>query len=800
MRMPWSGDKGSVGSRKRQSVTDVLFTRARMHWWLLGVIFALAVIWIALPMERLNPDEFELGEKSPRDVLAQVDITYYDETATEEKKEKALTEVPPVFELDFERLENAKEEFNIVRQVRADLMLTDAEKVAKMKRLLYIGLIIPDEVGLTLATASDEQIDFMEKEVIRVLSEILEEGVIAAENGNVSSFAEELSEIEYVKPRWERIRKELQEQTDRKPTNDQIAARMHVTLLDARSDPARERTVLVEELLLWFQATAKARAIARKMPEPIGVVVEEMCVDLMRPNLIYNPDITRKRREDLLSNFPPVSQAIRKGDKIIGSGEIVTESVKGRLNAISLVQRRALMRAIPGAVLLTALLSFILVMYLKRYESSIFSEPRKIIALNIAILLILILEYLAIVFLPALKIDHPGFLVPAALAPIMVAILANVQLAIVVTCVIGVFVAMLAGVGLAGSLGYFLVIFAGGIAAAISTSRARHRKHLMVAGVYVSGASVITILGLGLLENSPLTELGTNCLLGVINGVIVAVLTPGLLPIFEYLSRTTTDIELLELADLNQPLLTQLKENASGSYYHSIDTAELAGAAAEAIGANTLLTRVGSYYHDIGKMGKTTKPEYFIENQKGENVHDSLNPSMSARVIAAHVKEGVRIAKDHKLPQVVADIIQQHHGTTLIGGQRFYQKAMEADRHNTVRLEDYRYPGPKPRTKEAAIILLADSVESARHTILHNSSAYSRLVSFVREVVENKIMDFQLDECDLTLKDINLITDAFVRVLSGMYHTRIEYLKKVEAASVGAEGRTTEERSSGENR
>ncbi len=304
----------------------------------------------------------------------------------------------------------------------------------------------------------------------------------------------------------------------------------------------------------------------------------------------------------------------------------------------------------------------------------------------------------------------------------------------------------------------------------------------MIAGVYVAAVNAVTILGLGLLENMSLIKLGTNCLTGGLNGIAVAVLIPGLLPVFEYLSRTTTDIELLELSDLNQPLLTQLKEKASGSYYHSIDVAKLAEAAAEAVGANPLLTRVGSYYHDIGKM---TKPEYFIENQKGENIHDKLSPSMSTRVIANHVKDGVRIAKEHKLPRVVIDIIQQHHGTTLIGGQRFYQKAMEADRHNTVKLEDYRYPGPKPQTKEAVIILLADSIESARRVMLSEDPTYSRLASFVREIIESKIMDFQLDECDLTFKDVSLISDTFIRVLAGIYHTRVEYPEQNKKSSAG---------------
>jgi len=797
MRMPWSGNKKNDGPKKHQGITDLLFSRAKVHWWLFALLFVLAVVWTAFPMEHrrrfLNPDNFKLGEKSPRDVYAQAEVAYYDETATEEEKQRALIEVPPIFYLDFQRLEDARGEFNIVRQARVEPDLTDEEKAARMKRLFLIDASVT--LPLILATTSDDQIDVMEESVIKVLSDILEKGVVAGGDG--VSFAENLSKIELVKPKWEQIEKKLQKQINREPTNTEIADRIRVTLIDPRSEPPGEKTVFVKELRIWTEATNAARDMAKEMPEPISTVVKEMAVFLMRPNLRYRPDLTQERRDAILSNFPSVSQKISRGDKIIGYGEVVTEYVKGKLEAISSEQKRAIMRAMPGAILLTALLVCVLVVYLKKYEPSIFSEPRKIVALNIAILLILALEYLAIVFLPELKIERPGFLVPAALASIVIAILANVQLAIVVTCVVGVLAAMLAGLDLAGSLQYFLVILAGGIAAAISASRARHRRHLMVAGVYVSGVNVVTILGLGLLENIPLVKLGTNCLMGAINGVLVAVLAPGLMPIFEYLSRTTTDMELLELADLNQPLLVQLKQKASGSYYHSIDVAELAGEAANAVRANTLLTRAGSYYHD---MGKITKPQGFIENQKGENVHDTLNPRMSARVIANHIKEGVRLAKENKLPQVVVDIIQQHHGNTLIGGQRFYQKAMESDRHNTVRPEDYRYPGPKPQTKEAAIILLADSVESARHVVLNGNPTYSRLVSFVREIVEGKIMDFQLDECDLTLKDINQVADAFVRVLSGMYHTRIEYPKVADAEPVGAKSSATEGSNGGDDR
>ena len=785
MKMPWSGSKeGKKGRKQHQGIADFLFTRAKMHWWLLGAICLLAVVWTVFPMESsrrlLNADDFKSGERSPRDVFAQVDA-FYDKAATEEEKQMALARIPPVFDLDFQTLEDAGEEFKIIRQVRADDSLTDAEKVTKMKRLLYTGLILTDEVSLILATASDDQFDAMEDGVLNVLSDTLADGVIAG--GDDGSFIGTLLKIEYIKPEWERIKKKLKITSDQQPANTQIASELSVALVDKRLEPSEEKTVSVKDMRDWSQAKEAALGKAMEMPEPINTVVMAMSVALMRPNLTYNSDLTQDRQEEMLSNFPVISQEIRQGDMIVGIGEPITESVKRKLTAVSSAQKRAVIRAVPGAVIITALLACVLIVYLRRYEPSIFSEPRKIIALNLAILLILIIGDLFIswkptvrlfvVLGPELEIQRPGF-IPAALASVIVAMLSNVQLAIVITCIIGVFVAMLAGINLTGSLEYFLVVLAGGTAAAISASRARHRRHLMIAGLYTAGVNAFTILGLGFMGNISLVNVGTNCLIGAMNGIMVAVLTPGLLPIFEYLSKTTTDMELLELADLNQPLLTQLKEKASGSYYHSIDVAKLTEAAAEAIGANPLLVRVGSYYHDIGKM---SKPEYFIENQKGENIHDNLNPNMSVRVIASHVKDGVSVAKEHKLPQAVIDIIQQYHGTGLIGGKNFYQKAKEADKHDTVRLEDYRYPGPKPQTKEAAIVLLADSVESARHVMLNGNPTYSRLVSFVREIIEGKIMDSQLDECDITLRDINLIADAFVKVLSGMYHTRVEYPK-----------------------
>ncbi len=784
MQIPWFNNKRIVVKKKingsNRSLLEHLeiLRKIKFHWWLIGIIFVLIVSWLIFPSEyrqqQIDLNDFKLGEKSPKTVISNVDFDYREIIESEEEKQRIIANVPPVFELDFQGLKKVEEQFDIVYKIKHDRMITD--KLKQIKDLFYIEP--SDKVGNLLIWSSDELLKNMKDETIRILSDILARGVIA--DSKDANFVQELAKIGYLKPKWDEIKKQIENETGLPATDEQIANKLTITIINRASGAISEKNVSVKDLMSWSEARMLVRNMANELPEPISDVVREMS-EILRPNLVYNPSITKEFQEDIINKITSSNTRVVKNEKIITIGDLVTSSHIRKLKALSSEQRRIFFHSLPSILLLVSLFTIFLVTYLITQERSLFSEKRKVLALSILVLLMVALGSLIINQVPKLGLKMPGFLVPVALVSVIIAIIANVSLAIITVSVIGVFLAVSAGIGTSASFEYLTVYLTGGIVSAISASYARRRRHLIIPGLYVSATNILTILGLGLLVKDHPTILLTNCLVGGINGIIVALLTPGLLPVFEYISRTTTDMELLELSDLNQPLLTQLKEKASGSYYHSLDVAKLAETAAEAIKANPLLARVGAYYHDIGKM---TKPEFFIENQKGENVHDKLNPSMSSRIISAHVKDGVKLAKASRLPQVVQDIIQQHHGNTLIGGLRFYQKAMESDKHNTVRLKDYRYPGPKPQTKEAAIILLADSVESARHALLRDDPSYSRLINFVREIIEDKTMDSQLDECDLTLRDVSLISDAFVKVLSGMYHTRIEYPKENETLPV----------------
>ena len=263
----------------------------------------------------------------------------------------------------------------------------------------------------------------------------------------------------------------------------------------------------------------------------------------------------------------------------------------------------------------------------------------------------------------------------------------------------------------------------------------------------------------------------TKLLFGGINAVMSPVIAFGLLIFYEKVFRVTTDLTLLELTDFNHPLLKELSSKAPGTFHHSIIMGNLSEAAAESIGANSILARVGCYYHDIGKM---LKPQYFIENQLDmNNKHNELNPNMSTKIIISHVKDGIELAKKHRLPQQIIDFIPMHHGTTLVA--YFYDKAKSASREEVSDIT-YRYPGPKPQTKETGIVMLADAIEASTRTIEDPSP--QKLENRIIEVIRSRFTEGELDECDLTLRDLTKIKDSFLKILVGIHHHRLKYPDK----------------------
>lgn len=326
-------------------------------------------------------------------------------------------------------------------------------------------------------------------------------------------------------------------------------------------------------------------------------------------------------------------------------------------------------------------------------------------------------------------------------------------------------IACLGGLLSDGSLSISLIFLLSGITAIILVLKARRRSQILTAGMF-AGSTQTALFWLAYAKTVSLEDIFANLFSGLISSITVA----GILPFLENIFGITTNISLLELSDFNHPLLKKMILEAPGTYHHSLITGNLAEAAAESVGANSLLARIGAYYHDIGKLANA---EYFMENQKSSHSkHSSLNPSISKMVIMNHIKEGTELAKKYKLKPAIVDFISQHHGTSLV--YYFYRKALEEiEEDEKIQEEGFRYSGPKPTSKETAIVLLADSVEAASRVI--NDPQPAKIQEVVHKVINNKFIDGQLDDCDLTLKDLEKIADVFIHMLTGIYHGRIPY-------------------------
>jgi putative nucleotidyltransferase with HDIG domain len=373
------------------------------------------------------------------------------------------------------------------------------------------------------------------------------------------------------------------------------------------------------------------------------------------------------------------------------------------------------------------------------------------------------------------------FALPIALGAILISIFQGLEVAVAFSLIISI----LASIVVEGRVEFFIYFFLGSLLAAYGVRNCRERVVLIKTGVRVGLLNALVALSIQTLYGNLYSTISVLSLVaGFLGGALAGVIATGFLPLIEMAFGFTTDIKLLELSSLDQPVLRDLMVNAPGTYHHSVVVSNMVEATAESIQANPLLAKVSAYYHDIGKI---TKPLYFVENQlRGENRHEKLAPSMSSLILISHVKDGVELAKQHRLGREIIDIIQQHHGTGLIS--YFYQKAKDQSERKAaktvpIKEQDYRYPGPKPQTKEAGLVLLADAVEAASRTLGEPTPA--RIKGMVQKIINNLFSDGQLDECELTLKDLNQIAKSFTKTLSGIFHSRIDYPEPIIKGEAG---------------
>ncbi|KGI44755.1 HD family phosphohydrolase [Clostridium tetani] len=481
-----------------------------------------------------------------------------------------------------------------------------------------------------------------------------------------------------------------------------------------------------------------------------------MAYSQIKPNFFYDEEKTEELREEAKKRAPVI---IKKGQIIVKEGEPVTKAqidILAKLGSLNSKDSFEWYIYLSLGILI-ALVMTIQWIYIRKFKREIFDDVSKLILINI-------FTCMFVTF--ARILSKQPFLIPLACIPMLFTLLIDGKLSLVVnglTCI-------LISCAVEFNVEITLLAIINVLSISIILKKMQERNDILYSVLYISIVNVILTFSAGVLLSNNTIDVVKKAGFSLIGSLLSGIFTIGFLPFFESTFDIVTTIKLLELSNPNNPLLKKLLMEAPGTYHHSVLVGNLAEVAAEQVGGSPVLARVASYYHDIGKI---KRPYFFKENQLGnDNPHDKINPNLSTLIITAHVKDGIELAEEYKIPKVIRDVIEQHHGTTLV---KYFYITMKNSMENPeeIKEEDFRYAGPKPESKEAAIIMLADSVEAAVRSI--SDPTKGKIEEMVNNIIKGRLNEGQLDNCDLTLKDIDKIRNSFVKILLGIYHQRIEY-------------------------
>lgn len=482
---------------------------------------------------------------------------------------------------------------------------------------------------------------------------------------------------------------------------------------------------------------------------------------------IYNEQETQKILAAVTDAVPKTFGLVRENERIVSKHEPINGATMLKLESYKRIRNEQMgsqdfyLQQL-GRFLFVSLMIFLLGIFLYKMRHRIFEDNMKLILISTILLLQCVFSYVSL----QLKIAYPiEYMIFVPVAAMLLTIIFDSRVAVYAIIVICILVSAVRG----GDYDILVPNFCASVLVVYSVRDIKNRSQIFVSMIYILLGYVVAIVAVGLERYDDFSMIKAQLYSAALNAILSPILAYGLLIFYERVFRVATDLVFLELSDFNNPLLRDLSNKAPGTFHHSIIMGNLSEQAAKEIGANQILARVGCYYHDIGKI---VNPDYFVENQLDSNKHEELNPSLSAKMIIAHVKNGIKLAEKYRLPKEIIDFIPMHHGTNLVS--YFYEKARtEEGEIDTTHEYIYRYPGPKPQTKETGIVMLADSVEAATRSIEDPTPA--KLETQISEIIKARFLDGELDECDLTLKDLIKIRQSFLKTIVGIHHHRIKY-------------------------
>lgn len=515
----------------------------------------------------------------------------------------------------------------------------------------------------------------------------------------------------------------------------------------------------MDELYLWIEdgfrgdSSVAAQSIVSTLDMEANYVLDEA----------ETAAVTAKR----IAEIQPTEVTIRSGQRIVEEGTEVTAEQMEALQKSGMLSEGKGISYFLGVIIFALFMYFMIFLYCKRYYPFYAFERDGILLIGFTVVgfLVICQIIMALVVSTSGALNSAlGYLLPLSAVAMIFATLTNQRLAFVMTTFAGIFMFLL----LMSHPAFFLVAVCSALFTVYSVGRIRDRFRMISFGLYLGLLNIFLIFAVGFVGEQSLRTVFVGCCVGFVSGLLSAFIALGTIPLLENMLKLATPMKLMELASTGHPLIKRLMAEAPGTYYHSILVANLAEAAADAIGADALLARVASYYHDIGKL---ERPAYFTENQEpGVNPHDKISPAMSTLIIVSHVKDGIELAKEYGLPEEIVNIITEHHGDGVL--KYFYHKAKENGNENAS-VEEFSYPFPTPRTRESAIVMMADCVQATLQSMPNLSKG--EMTAKIHSIIQEKLDTGQFAKCDLTFKDLSVIQEAFVAVYDGMTHHRVKY-------------------------
>ncbi len=683
---------------------------------------------------RNDLSSFETGSPAPRDLFVDKTITYVDEEATGRREEAVARLVPPIFVMNDQITGRVVEKYGDFSGI---VLSSREEKPTSTRLYLEIQAEMPDIVDAETVKRllNAENVASIISEASRILENALQAGIVDSDA-----------------PEPETSTVTLRTEAGDEPT---------MTIIPA------DRMIRVDSL----EAFAREQLAGKDVSDVGKRAVAELVALFGEVNTFYSEELTGNARAEAIAGVQPVVRRLVKGERIVQEGYIVSSEDTRKIEALESYSVSVNASRIIGTIL------FVGFIFLLAYV--LFSRPiayEHLLERDIVLLCAISVVYSAVVFLVVRLASTPEYasvalFLPTGLAAMLAAILIHPKTAISLS--LGLSLLLLVATNFDA---YATVIaFATGVAATMAVRDAKKRIDLVRASLLLALFEVAFALLVSVFRNIELSFVLATAGWAFLNGFITGILNLGILPFLEHVLNTATPFRLMELSDLNSPILKRMLTLAPGTYGHTVMVANLAESACRDIGADPLLARVGAYYHDIGKIDQA---EYFVENQTSENKHDELKPSLSAAVIKSHVKIGIEKAKELGLPKEVIGIIAEHHGSQLI--HYFYARALNKDgTAGRVSEKDYSYGGNPPVSREAAVVMLADSVEAISRTLKKPNIA--KLERLVWKTITDKFTGEQMSNCELTFRDLDIIKKSFVHILAGQFHSRIKYPEIEEA-------------------